>query len=31
MSYKNGIRIYLLKDSGEYYREAIKNAKIMLH
>ena len=27
MSYKNGVRIYLLKDSGEYYREAIKNAK----
>ena len=27
ISYKNGVRIYLLKDSGEYYREAIKNAK----
>jgi len=27
MSYKNGDRIYLLKDSGEYYREAIKNAE----
>ena len=27
MSYKDGDRICLLKDSGEYYREAIKNAK----
>ncbi len=27
MSYKNGKRICELKDSGEYYREAIKNAK----
>ena len=26
MSYKNGKRICELKDSGEYYREAIKNA-----
>jgi len=27
MSYKNGKRICLLKDSGEYYRKAIENAK----
>ena len=26
MSYKNGKRICELKDSGEYYREAIQNA-----
>jgi beta-glucosidase/6-phospho-beta-glucosidase/beta-galactosidase len=28
MSYKKGKRVYLLKDSGGHYREAIKNAKI---
>lgn len=28
MSYKKGKRVCLLKDSGEYYREAIQNAKI---
>jgi beta-glucosidase len=27
MSYKKGKRVCLLKDSGEYYREAIENAK----
>ena len=27
MSYKNGKRVCLLKDSGEYYKDAIKNAK----
>jgi len=27
MSYKNGKRVCLLKDSGEYYRDAIENAK----
>ena len=27
MSYKKGKRICLLKDSGEYYREAIENGK----
>ena len=31
MSYKNGDHVCLLKDSGEYYREAIKNTKIILH
>ena len=27
MSYKNRKRVCLLKDSGEYYKDAIKNAK----
>jgi len=28
ISYKKGKRVFVLKDSGEYYREAIENAQI---
>jgi len=31
ISYKNGKRVCLLKDSGEYYRHAIQDANVVLH